>query len=204
MPTDESPDVVKSVEIEKLKADAENGVARAQYLLARCFFYGMGVAKDESAALTWAERAACQNYADGANLISVYYFEKALKDGDYAESNKWGFRAIALGSLKAMLNYTRRYQFGKGVEVDEEMAVRLARVAGVCGFREAQFQYGLYLLGGIGVKRNLEEGERWIKIAAKNGCKEALDYFKGVDDVVTKAMEDSMYALRLQCEADEI
>lgn len=183
MPTDESPDVVKSVEIEKLKADAENGVARAQYLLARCFFYGMGVAKDESAALTWAERAACQNYADGANLISVYYFEKALKDGDYAESNKWGFRAIALGSLKAMLNYTRRYQFGKGVEVDEEMAVRLARVAGVCGLREAQFQYGLYLLGGIGVKRNLEEGERWIKIAAKNGCKEALDYLKGVDDV---------------------
>lgn len=82
-----------------------------------------------------------------------------------------------------MLNYTRRYQFGKGVEVDEEMAVRLARVAGVCGLREAQFQYGLYLLGGIGVKRNLEEGERWIKIAAKNGCREALDYLKGVDDV---------------------
>ena len=178
MPTDESPNSVNAEDVARLKVDADKGVARAQYLLARSYFYGMGIEKNEQEAIRWAKKAASQNYADGANLISVYYFEKALKDGNYSESNKWGFRAIALGSLKAMLNYSSRYEYGKGVEIDENMAARLVRVAAVCGLSNAQFQYGLYLHDGIGVKKDRTQGMEWIETAAKNGCQNAIDLLK--------------------------
>lgn len=180
MPIYEVPKSKNGEDVDKLRYDAQTGDARSQYLLARSYFYGEGIEKDVQASLLWAKKAAEQNYADAANLISVYHFKKALEDGDYAESNRWGFKAIQLGSLKAMLNYTKRYQYGKGVDVDEKMAARLARVAAVCGLPEAQYQYGLYLYGGFGVKRDRKKGLEWIESAAKLGCKEALDLLEEI------------------------
>ncbi len=56
-----------------LQADARQGIARAQRLLATRYLRGRGVAKDEAIAFYWMELAAQQNYATAQRSLGELY-----------------------------------------------------------------------------------------------------------------------------------
>jgi TPR repeat protein len=172
-PVDESPESPGDGDLSKIRADAEKGDARSQYLLARAYYYGKGFEKDLTKALFWADKSAAQNYPDAANLISVYYYNGEDTKKNFVESEKWLKKAVALGSLKAMYNMSLRCHDGTGMKRDDALANQLARAAAVCGYAPAQLLYGRYLVEGIGVAQNLEQAKEWIQAAADNGYRPA-------------------------------
>ena len=62
--------------IKKLRADAEQGDADAQYALGNAYWYGGGVDKDQRAAMRWYSKAAEQGRGgvvelSGGGLIGI-------------------------------------------------------------------------------------------------------------------------------------
>ncbi len=59
--------------VEVLQADARQGMARAQRLLATRYLRGRGVPKDEVIAFYWMQLAAQQNYATAQRSLGELY-----------------------------------------------------------------------------------------------------------------------------------
>jgi hypothetical protein len=67
--------VLQAQTADDYQADAEKGVAEAQYKLGNCYFNGEGVTKDYEKAVYWWTKAAEQKYAE-----AQYNIAKALDD----------------------------------------------------------------------------------------------------------------------------
>ena len=61
------------------------------------------------------------------------------------------------------------YQNGRGVEQDDEEAVRWLRLAASQGLRGAQSELGWMYQSGRGVEQDDEEAARWYRRAADQG-----------------------------------
>ena len=87
-------------DIEWLKNDAEQGVAKAQWALGALYRYGQGVPKDDAEAVKWYRKAAEQGDADGQlNLGHMY-------SGGYGvpEDYMWFNLAAAQNNSAAKVN----------------------------------------------------------------------------------------------------
>lgn len=65
------------------------------------------------------------------------------------------------------------------------------------GDPKAQFNYGLCLLNGVNINRNINDGFKWIAKAAKSGSPDALDWLGLVYQEGEYVDEDIEYAMRL-------
>lgn len=55
----------------------EKGYAKAQYSVALCYEYGMGVAEDKNELVKWLELAIANGYSEAGNRLFQYYFRLA-------------------------------------------------------------------------------------------------------------------------------
>jgi uncharacterized protein len=80
---------------------ADKGDARAAALLARAYYVGQGVARDDHAAFTWAQKAATGNDADGLYILAQCYANGRGVGRNLTRASDLFDQAIAKGSMEA-------------------------------------------------------------------------------------------------------
>ena len=116
---------------------AEQGIARAQFILGLMVDRGKGVSKDRREAAKWYELAAEQGFADGQfNLGSMYENGKGVRQ-DYGEAAKWYQLAAEQGSVYSQVSLGYLYSFGEGVRKDRVYALMWFNLATFQGYKEA-------------------------------------------------------------------
>jgi len=86
---------------ESIEAQAERGVAEAQFTLGSKFANGKGTAQDYAQAAHWFRRAAEQSHVLAQLNLSVMYAEGQGVPRDQAQSRLWIERAAHLGNAAA-------------------------------------------------------------------------------------------------------
>lgn len=94
----------------KLKQQAEQGDARAQYVMGRLFEKGQQVEKDQAEAIRWYFLSAEQGFAAAQFTLGLFY--KYGEDGleqDDEQSLKWYLLAAEQGNKHAQMEVARFY-----------------------------------------------------------------------------------------------
>ncbi len=106
-------------EFSEYQAKAEQGDARAQFLLGQCYALGKGVGRDHAKAVNWYRKAAEQNYAEAQIKLGNSYADGQGVKKDYAEAVKWYRKAAEQNRYaEANINLGYCYTFGLGVKID--------------------------------------------------------------------------------------
>lgn len=200
------------------KKAAEMGSPVSQYYMAYAYRWGDGVEKDYCIALMYALKSTEQKFPRGYRILGFmhdygnfvekdiekakYYYEKAIKYGDYLslcylgnihyydyknydQSIKCYSRAVEYadeGKIKSGTPYFRMgvsLRYGDGIEEDKEKACEFYIKAVERGHKKAK-EYIVGLLREVYKDSQLLEKLKW---ASENGCEDA-DYYIG------KALEE--------------
>lgn len=164
---------------------AENGNASAQDCIGAMYGEGLGVAKDESQAFGWYEKAALQGNAKSQNALGAMYVnglgvEKDLQKGlsyivkaaqqglKTAQQNAYAlyYQQAQEGNMGALHNVGLMCLKGWGGEVDPNNCVKLLEMAAQNGFiKSASTLERLYEEGKFGIKADAQKSAYWKNFA---------------------------------------
>lgn len=157
---------------------AELGSPEAQYGLADMLLSGQGISRDAGAALTWARKAAAQNFAPG-RLLAARLLIESIEQDRKNEALELLHGAIASGYAPAavfLAAVTVRGEFG--VPRDEKAAEEMLKPFAEKGDVGSQFALGsLYKFGSAYADRR-GDADIWLKLAAKQGHQGAIKALK--------------------------
>ncbi|MEL6829144.1 MAG: peptidoglycan-binding protein [Pseudomonadota bacterium] len=108
---------------------AGNGLAVAEYRLAKLHEEGLGVPRDLGEARVWTERAAEGGNADAMHDLAVFYAEGEAGLQSYAAAAKWFRNAADFGLVDSQYNLALLYENGLGISPSDEEAVFWYEVA---------------------------------------------------------------------------
>lgn len=149
---------------------AEQGVAEAQFQYALMLLDGRFVQKDEKEA-----HALMQAAAEAGNRLAQFNFAQLLVkeepgDAGLAKAVPYYERAAATGLADAQYAMSQIYANGVGGKKrDDAEARRFLLQAARQNFDTAQLDLGQWLVDGRGGPRDLEDGFKWMKVAAEGG-----------------------------------
>ena len=115
-------DFVKAVQL--WRELAEKGDPVAQYRLGDMYAEGKGVARDDTAAMTWFQRSANQGNADAQYNVGASYAEGLGVAKNDDEAAKWFKRAAEQGMAYAQINLGLLYAAGRGVPKNNVEAMK--------------------------------------------------------------------------------
>ncbi|MDB4413461.1 sel1 repeat family protein, partial [Pirellulaceae bacterium] len=146
---------------------AEQGDAKAQFLLGMSYTLGKGVTKDDAEAVKWYRKAAEQGSAKAQYLLGLSYAngDGVLKDSK--EAAKWYRNAAEQGFAEAQYLLGLMYYGGEGIPQDFAEAAKLYRKAAEQGFAAAQNNLGRSYALGKGVTKDDAEAAKWYRKAAE-------------------------------------
>jgi|GEM_PF-1177434 len=137
-----------------------------QYQLGKCYFEGIGVAKNLDVAFKYYLLAAEANNSDAQNEVGLCYEYGNCVQIDKAKAIQWYIKAEALGNEKAQFNLARCYDEGVGVAQNPKSAYELYLKSAKKGDIDAQLRIAEFYLTGYGVECNETEAFRWFNKAA--------------------------------------
>ena len=153
----------------EVKRLAEQGDAEAQASLARMYFTGRGIDRDQDAAIAWFRHAA----ESGHVASQVHLGMISAQVGNFELAAKWLTMAAEAGDAAGMTNLAALYFRGLGVERDPARALDWFAKAAAQGDPANQLRLGgLYLDDAAGAP-DIARGLRWIRRAADQGFVEA-------------------------------
>lgn len=165
------PGLAEAVQL--LLTAAAGGNARAKYFLAFQYAAGQGIRRDESRAAALFGEAAEKGIARAAYNLGVLYAKGRGVPHDDAEALFWYERAARAGDPYGA------YAMARAIELSPQANARAAEVAEAYrtaaeqGHLPAALRYGVLLIEGRGVRRDLVESQRYLRHAADNGYPEA-------------------------------
>jgi len=106
------------VAFESFLSLAEQGHARAQFVLGNMYVEGKGVQQDYAEAKRWFHRAAEQGYTQAQNYLGCMYDEGSGVPQDDAEAVRWFRQAAEQGAARAQHRLGLMYLLGRGVLQD--------------------------------------------------------------------------------------
>lgn len=109
----------------EFSAVADTGNADGQFNVALMYEQGIGVAKDETQALSWYEKSAQQGNSNAQFNLGVLYENGRGTAVDFAQANQWYRKAAAQGDALAIGNLGMLYMRGDGVKVDKNLGLAL-------------------------------------------------------------------------------
>ena len=118
-----------SLPLDEVKKRAEANDRAAQSTLGYRYGSGLGVPKDDAAAVKWFRKAAEQGNADGQKNLGTMYANGLGVAKDEAEAVKWYRKAAEQGNAYGQKNLGWMYENGLGVAKDEAEAVKWFRKA---------------------------------------------------------------------------
>lgn len=122
---------------EQKKSLAEQGVAKAQYDLALCYFSATGVEEDEYKAFEWCKKAAEQGLVDAQIDLGHWYRYGSGTEKDEKKEFEWYLKAAEQGDLSAEFIVAWHYELGIGTEKNYNKAVEYYRKAAKKGYSSA-------------------------------------------------------------------
>ena len=160
----------------KLRADAEQGDADAQYSLGITYWGFSPSVENQRKAVEWYRKAAEQGHVHAQKHLvdALYSLGSAYGLGfevekDQREAVRWYQMAAEQGHANAQDDLGDAYYFGWGVDLDRREAVRWYRKAAEQGIAGAQFNLGNAYWDGEGVEKDQREAIRWFRMAAEQG-----------------------------------
>lgn len=109
----------------EFSAVADTGNADGQFNVALMYEQGIGVAKDETQAISWYEKSAQQGNSNAQYNLGVLYENGHGTVVDFAQANQWYRKAAAQGDALAVGNLGMLYLRGDGVKVDKNLGLAL-------------------------------------------------------------------------------
>ena len=117
---------------------AENGNAKAQYMLGGMYSEGLGGAQDLKEAVKWYRLAAEQGDAKAQHQLGVvYHFGRGVPQ-DNKEAVKWSKIAAEQGLAEAQYNLGLMYYHGEGIPQDYVLAYMWWNLSGSQGQQSAR------------------------------------------------------------------
>lgn len=171
----------------------------AQFSLGQCLRLGLGIEKDDQAALLWLERAALSGHSQAqfevAMLIPTDHPQhvpllKAAADSQYPqailcmglyeqqvarpdEAVTWFKRGQEIEIPRASYLLAKMYQAGQGKGASAEQAFELLKQAADLGEVDAYFELYLAYKDGNGVRKNKKSANKYLNLAKENNHLEA-------------------------------
>jgi localization factor PodJL len=121
-----------------LRRAANQGLAMAQYRLAKLFERGEGVPADLVQARQWTERAAAAGNRKAMHDLGVYYARGEGAPLDEAAAYRWFRQAAELGVADSQFNLGVLYQQGRGTPANTAEALYWFSVAARAGDSDAR------------------------------------------------------------------
>ncbi len=160
----------------KWKEKAEAGDPEAQYELAFCYYWPIGVKQDNAKAMEWAKKSSEQGFPLGSELIGrMYYFGNGVSKDEYV-ADVYFKRALEqatplaeAGDPHAQYALYFLYNYGRGVDKDVQQALKWLRPSAEKGYNSAQNSLGWHYDKGEGVTQDYSEAVKWCRLAAEQG-----------------------------------
>lgn len=121
-----------------LRRAANQGLAMAQYRLAKLFERGEGVPVDLAQARQWTERAAAAGNRKAMHDLGVFYARGEGAPLDEASAFRWFRQAAELGVADSQFNLGVLYQQGRGTVVSPSEALYWFSIAARAGDNDAR------------------------------------------------------------------
>ena len=148
---------------------AEQGDARAQFLLGKMYANGLGVPQDDKEAVIWGILAAEKGHSGAQAFLGAMYANGRGVTQDDKEAAKWYRMAAEQGLDDAQYLLGAMYEEGGGVPQDDREAVKWFRLAAEQGHNSAQVSLGAMYANGRGVPQDDREAVKWYRVAAEQG-----------------------------------
>ncbi|MCD7722112.1 MAG: hypothetical protein LUI09_07790 [Prevotellaceae bacterium] len=160
-------------ELDKLRRDAEQGDAEAQYALGFRYYNGDGVTQSYSEAVKWFTKAAAQGEDMAQFVLGGCYVGGYGVAQDVEEGVKWWRKAAVQGNADAQYWLGLSYANGTGVPESSTEAARWYAKAAEQGQADAQLSLGVCYDCGYGVTQDYTEAVKWYRKAADQGLADA-------------------------------
>ena len=83
--------------VRRFSEEAENGDAKAKFIIGGCYYTGSRLAKDFAEAVKWWRKAAEQGNANAQFNLGICYAKGQGVTQNFAEASKWYFQAAGQG-----------------------------------------------------------------------------------------------------------
>ena len=179
IPHYKNPDLL----VRRFSEEAENGDAKAKFIIGGCYYTGSRLAKDFAEAVKWWRKAAEQGNANTQFNLGICYAKGQGVTQNFAEASKWYFQAAGQGKTtewpqplvqsNAGAQYCLAvcYAGGQGVSRDSAEAVKWFSKAAENGIINAQYNLAVCYAGMEGVVRNDAEAIKWYRNAVAERVK---------------------------------
>ncbi|WP_190600548.1 tetratricopeptide repeat protein [Candidatus Vesicomyidisocius sp. SY067_SCS001] len=141
----------------KLKKLAKRGDARSQFSLAKMYYNGINVTKDNKLAFYWYLQVAEKGYASAQFNVANSYFYGLGIGKDLEQAFNWYKKAVKNGHLQAQYNLATLYLNGDGVEKNNKQAVYWYQKSAEQGYLEAYYHLALLQLIGNGIDKDIKK-----------------------------------------------
>lgn len=171
-----------NTEFEKLIADADNGNAVSQVEVARAYEFGNapgGINYD--LCYKYNKMAADQGDSLGENNVGWCYEKGYGVPVDYKAAVQWYQKSADKGNGYGASNLAHMYICELGVAFDAEAFVKYTCIGAKAGVPGCQYNLGCEYLSGKFLERNVEEAQKLIEAAAKNGHQGAKQMLENVN-----------------------
>lgn len=174
---------------ELIKNAAELGSTIGQYHLGQCLNFGIDTEENKQEAIKWLLLAANKGFVKAQYLLATCYNDLENKK----EAFKWYKVAAENGDIYAMASLSVCYEYGEGCEINKQEAFRLCKICADAGFEHCQTSLGLMYLNGFGTPLNKEEGVKYLKMAALQEERFAIDKLQelGIDFLNSEEDEEN-------------
>ena len=116
---------------------AEQGNAKAQYMVGYCYYHGDGTPVNRTEAFRWFQLAAEQRIADAQFFLGICYWDGEGTTANKNEAFRCFRNAAEQGVLDAQYYLGICYWSGEGIEEDIDEAIRWLRRAAAQGHGKA-------------------------------------------------------------------
>lgn len=161
----------KAEGIHYLEESASSGNDKAEELLARYLIKGDGIKQDISRAVSLLVSASNKGNAQAKNNLGVLYKRGVFINKDEKAAFELFKEAANEGNSFGLLHYAMCLMKGRGVELNQSLALTSLRKARELGVPRASYILGLYYLNSD--PKGETEGMKLIREAANLGYKKA-------------------------------
>lgn len=148
---------------------AEQGNAKAQYMLGKCYTEGIGVSRNLALGVEWYIKAAEQGYAQAQSALSSCYSSGAGIPKNPTLAYKWAKKAAEQGDASGKAQLGLCYYEGIGVAKNPALAFKWCLKAAEQGNEHGQCLVGCCYVEGVGVAMNHKLAVKWFNKAIAQG-----------------------------------
>lgn len=173
------------LDIDALLARANQGDARAAFLLGTRYASGRSAIRDDSLALRWFRTAADRGLAEAQYNLGIMYLNGRGTLKDPPQAARWIQMAAGQGLPRAQYRLGVMYAVGEGLDRDNAAALEWFTRAAEAGVAGAQYNAGLLHEYGQGTPVDTQAAARWYRLAADHGVVEAAERLAHLAPVAT-------------------